>query len=49
MDTLSIALLVLLVLSVALHAIAPLTKNKVDDKAADAVDAVRDALDKSKK
>lgn len=44
MDTVSIVLLVLLVLSVALHAIAPRTKTKADDVAAEVVDAVRGSV-----
>lgn len=46
MDTVSIVLLVLLVVSVALHAVAPRTKTKADDVAAEAVDAVRGSVEK---
>ncbi len=41
--------LALAVLSVVLHALAPRTKNTVDDVAAEIVDAVRDQLPKAPK
>jgi hypothetical protein len=46
MGTLEIVLLALLIVSVALHVIAPRTKNTYDDAAADVVDAVRDTIAK---
>ena len=46
MLTLTNLALVLSALSLLLHFIAPLTATTVDDKAADAVDAVKDALPK---
>ena len=46
MTTMSIILLCLLVASVALHVIAPMTKNKIDDTAVKVVDAVKDELGK---
>lgn len=44
MSKMEIILMVLLVASVALHVIAPKTKNKVDDAAAEVIDEVADKL-----
>ena len=49
MTTLEIVLLVALIASAALHAIAAKTKNTVDDAIADGLDAARGALEKTKK
>lgn len=46
MEKIEYVLLALTILSLALHALAPRTKTKADDLAADAVDAVKDGVKK---